>query len=166
MTNAPTRGERNNNPGNVNFIEPPHNFNGQVGIEIIPPGIDETPRFGRYDSTFNGIRAMAELLIIYQRKDGCDTIRKIITRWAPAAENSDDPYVADVCTHMEDKLGAPEGEHLDPDGSADYTVPNVLEALVFGMISHENGRCLYSDGDLSGPIASALTAQNVAAGHE
>lgn len=160
--NTETRGERNNNPGNLNYM-PEHAFQGQIGIELA----GDPPRFGRYDTMANGIRALAELLVIYQKKYGCDTVGKIIDRYAPPSDsNPTDAYKAFVINWMSGELGAPEGYGLDPDQPVDVTIPANLHALVGGIIRFENGRCFYADGDLNGPILSALAAQRVEAGHE
>ncbi len=77
------RGIRNNNPGNIDY-NPRNDWQGQLGYE---QGVTK-PRFARFDSPENGIRALAKLLINYRGKDGMpgvggkgiDTVRETIKR--------------------------------------------------------------------------------------
>lgn len=140
-TTSGTRGERNNNPANLNFM-PASPWRGQVGIELVPHGMSFKPRFGRYDTDHNGIRAAAKQLLSYQQRDGLRSIRAMINRWAPPADhNATDAYVGAVCNYC----------NVGPDD--DYSLASLarLEKMVFAVIRQENGRVLY-DTDL---IASA-----------
>lgn len=132
MSDAPTRGERNNNPGNLNYVEV-HPWQGQIGLEIVPDGESFTPRFGRYDTIENGIRAIAKQLLAYQRIHKCLTIRQLVSRWAPGKENDTAAYIKDVCGAM----GVAQDELIDLNKSA------TLAAFVRAIIKHENGRCIY-----------------------
>lgn len=91
MVNAsPTaaRGYRNRNPGNIDWSAA-NKWQGQVGKE--PGG-----RFAVFSSHQYGIRALAVLLVTYQDRHGLRTIRDIIARWAPPAENQTSAYVRHV----------------------------------------------------------------------
>ena len=71
-----TRGIRNNNPGNIR-----HNkANKWQGASKSQPDNE----FVRFDSMVYGVRAMARLLINYYDDYKCDTVSKIVRRWAPA----------------------------------------------------------------------------------
>jgi hypothetical protein len=56
------RGERNNNPGNIDW-NAANNWQGQLSLELehVPP------RFARFDCAENGIRALARILLHYDR---------------------------------------------------------------------------------------------------
>jgi hypothetical protein len=132
-----TRGERNANPGNIQFM--PHApWRGQVGIEIVPPGMSYKPRFGRYDCDSNGIRALAKQLAVYQQRDALRTIRQMINRWAPPADQNDtSAYVKAVCNACQ----------AGPDDYYPISALSKLETIVTAIIKMENGRVLY-DKDL------------------
>jgi hypothetical protein len=126
------RGIRNNNPGNIDF-NPRNNWQGQLGLE---EGVAK-PRFARFDSPENGIRAMAKLLINYRGKDGMpgiggpgiDTVRETISRWAPGSENDTEAYIRAVARAMDVSANEPiDIEHLQ-------TLTNMVTAI----ITHENG---------------------------
>jgi len=143
--NDPTRGERNNNPGNLNYIEL-RGWQGQIGLEEVPDGHTYPPRFGRYDSAESGIRAVAKQLLAYQEHHGCRTPRQFVERWAPPTENSTDAYVKDVAA----VLG------VDPDTPVDLTDPATLQVMTRAIIRHENGRCLYDAATIAGAVQAAL----------
>jgi hypothetical protein len=133
MTLEQTRGELSNNPGNLNYL--PHTpWRGQIGIEIVRPGMSYKPRFGRYDDAENGIRAIAKQLISY-RADGLRTIRDLINRWAPPADKNDtSAYVKAVSAAV----------GVLPAVPIDLTEFTTLTAIVTAIIRQENGRCLYA----------------------
>lgn len=142
MTDVPTRGERNNNPGNIVFV-PTITWVGQLGLEADgPPG--EAPRFIRFDCPENGIRAIAKILEAYHR-EGFDTIRKMIDRWAPPTENDTAAYIEDVAATLGDDPDAP--SLLDD---------LALETLVEAIIHHENGRCIYAGAAVTEGVRRAL----------
>lgn len=136
---GPTRGERNNNPGNIDY-HATTTWQGQLGVEDGVPH----PRFVRFDCPENGIRAIARIILSY-RRHGISSIRGIIDRWAPPAENVTTAYVEDVAT----RLGEDPNAEIDLDATA-------LELLVTAIIIHENGRCLYPSETIAKAVASAL----------
>ncbi|MEF0148439.1 structural protein P5, partial [Pseudomonas guariconensis] len=97
------RGVRNNNPGNIDF-NPRNDWVGQLGLEL---GASK-PRFARFDSPENGIRALGKLLIAYRGKDGMpgvggkgiDTVLETINRWAPSNENDTKAYALAVAKRL------------------------------------------------------------------
>jgi hypothetical protein len=131
-----TRGERNNNPGNIRIS--PSAWRGKAA--------SEDPDFESFDTAENGIRALAKLLIVYQRRHGCRTVRQIVTRWAPPTENATAAYVVDVAR----ALG------VAPDAAVECTQPAVLAALARAIIRHENGRCIYDAATVQRGCAAAL----------
>ncbi|MDF2793568.1 MAG: structural protein [Pseudomonas orientalis] len=126
------RGVRNNNPGNIDF-NPRNDWVGQLGLEL---GVAK-PRFARFDSPENGIRALGKLLINYRGKDGMpgvggkgiDTVLETVNRWAPANENNTQAYAAAVAK----RLGV---KPTDPISIKD---PAALRGMVLSIIIHENG---------------------------
>ncbi len=149
---TPTRGERNNNPGNIDYVaDPARSWRGQIGIEQVPENEAYTPRFGRYDTPASGIRAMAKQLVIDNTRHGLHTIADIIGDpvwgWAPAADRNDpDAYARTVSAHS----------GIDPSARIDLTDPATLLAVLPGFITEENGRCLYDSEILSAAVSSAL----------
>lgn len=85
------RGQRNNNPGNLDY-NPKNKWVGQLGLE---EGVAK-PRFARFDTPENGIRALTKLLLNYILRYKLTTVSGIITRYAPAHENFTDGYVSSV----------------------------------------------------------------------
>lgn len=143
-----TRGERNNNPCNLNYVykQP---FQGQLGIEDVPFGAHYSPRFSKFDSAQNGIRAGVKTIISYITKDGANTVRKIINRWAPSSENNTISYIYDVAK----KSG------IEPDSVVVVNTDN-LKMLIVAIIVHENGQNIYSDETISLAIADAIVPSN------
>lgn len=117
----PTRGLRNNNPGNIDKT-------GEVweGQEL--PRSDE--RFCTFSSMAYGCRALIRTLMTYHAKHGLSTVREIINRWAPPVENNTDAYVAHVCQ----RLGVAPEHPLDFDGN-----PQIYLHLARAIAYHENG---------------------------
>jgi hypothetical protein len=125
MANKP-RGIRNNNPGNIR-----HNG-------IAWKGLAEPPSDGAF-CIFTipqyGIRALAILLRNYNRNYGIRTIKSIIARFAPSAENNTAAYIQSVCQAM----GCDDSEQLELEKD------EVLVALMKAIIRHENGQQPYTD---------------------
>ncbi|MGK9234510.1 structural protein [Inquilinus limosus] len=131
----PTRGERNNNPGNIERSAA-NKWQGRVSDAEYRNTAEFRRNGGRFDvftSAVWGIRAVAVLLIAYQDRRGLRTIRDIISRWAPGHENNTGAYIAHVV-----KLTG-----FAPDALLDVHGYDHLAPLVRAIITHENGRCLY-----------------------
>ena len=129
-------GIRSNNPGNLRpGIFP---WRGQEKVEN---------NYCIFDTPFNGIRAMAKQLLVYQNKHGCRTIWKIVSRWAPPHDNNDvQAYVDDVCKRIKKNQ---------------YEVLNLkdkilLRDLVTAMIFHENGQQPYAAAIIAAAVDDAL----------
>lgn len=82
-----TRGIRNNNPLNIRI------GNNWKGLK--KPNTDGA--FDQFVSIYYGYRAAFILLRNYITKHKCNTIAKIIARWAPRNENDTDSYINVVC---------------------------------------------------------------------
>lgn len=135
MIGGPTRGERNNNPGNI--VKSASPWQGKVA------GTDS--RFETFDTPENGIRALARLLKNYAGQ-GLDSVEAIISRYAPAGENDTGAYIRAVA---QDVGVAPS----DPLDLSDFAT---LRALVGAIITHENGRNVYADtGALDAGVQAA-----------
>lgn len=148
MANTPTRGVRNNNPGNIDF-NPRNNWDGQLGKETGPNG-----RFAVFDKPENGIRAMGKLLLNYRGKDGqpgvgkpgIDTVVEFIHRWAPPGENDTGAYVAAVAKAV----------GVGPIDPIDIKSPRVLAGMVTAIIRHENGYDAYAPAVVAEGVRRAL----------
>ena len=120
---ATKRGERNNNPGNLNFA-------GQAGASLERPG----GRFARFETAFDGLRALARQLMLYAGR-GINSVEKIISTWAPASDNNNTTaYIRAVSQ----RLG------VDPRAALNMRDPQTMSALMSSIIQHENGRNIYS----------------------
>ncbi len=120
---ATKRGERNNNPGNLNFA-------GQAGASLERPG----GRFARFETAFDGLRALARQLMLYAGR-GINSVEKIISTWAPASDNNNTTaYIRAVSQ----RLG------VDPRAVLNMSDPQTMSALMSSIIQHENGRNIYS----------------------
>ncbi|MBB7203381.1 lytic transglycosylase catalytic [Escherichia coli] len=120
---ATKRGERNNNPGNLNFA-------GQAGASLERPG----GRFARFETAFDGLRALARQLMLYAGR-GINSVEKIISTWAPASDNNNTTaYIRAVSQ----RLG------VDPRAALNMSDPQIMSALMSSIIQHENGRNIYS----------------------
>jgi hypothetical protein len=139
---AQTRGERNNNPGNIRW-------DGKTMWEGLAegPGSADERGFCVFTEPKYGLRALAKVLLNYQQHDNCSTIRQILTRWAPPTENDTLNYIGDVC-HYGGWLADSIPRFLP--GSMD------LFDLVKAIVIHENGHCAYEDSLIGQAVAMAL----------
>lgn len=119
------RGIRNNNPGNVRYVE---------GITSTYQGcIGSDGAFCKFDTPHNGLRALCKLLLVYQDRHGLRTVSGIINRWAPPSENDTSAYVAAVAQHLD----------VGPDVELDLRREGTLAALAIAIVQHENGQQPY-----------------------
>lgn len=118
MTTIP-RGLRNNNPLNIRHDK--SKWKHQID------GHDKS--FKTFDSMAWGYRAAFHLLNNYQRLHGCDTLRKMISRWAPPNENNTCGYIDRVA----------EWAGVSPDGRITATYRDVMVPVVAAMSQIENG---------------------------
>lgn len=120
-----SRGLRNHNAGNLR-----KSADKWQGLAVNQPDSD----FFTFKAPEWGIRALARTLITYQDNYGLDTVRKIISRWAPPNENDTPAYVASVSSQM--------GVHQD--ATLDVHIYGFMLPLVKAIIRHENGEMPYS----------------------
>jgi len=113
---AAPRGIRDNNPGNLRY--------GKFAQQHGATGSDNSG-FAMFQSMEDGIKAAIALLKSYAAR-GYDTIRKIISRWAPAGENNTAAYINTVAK----ALGLSADAHLDTDQ---------LGGVAQAIFQHENG---------------------------
>ncbi|MEQ8605167.1 MAG: structural protein [Marivibrio sp.] len=122
------RGIRNNNPGNIRHS--PTKWRGQLADQ----SADDA--FVQFEHPIYGLRAMARILMTYQRKHGLKTIRAIVNRYAPPVENDTDAYARHVAKEIAVGL--------------DYEIDLAAEREAFAtvlrtMVRHENGEQPYPD---------------------
>ena len=112
------RGLRNNNPLNIRHSA--DIFQGEIK--------GEDRAFKTFILLPYGYRAAFITLATYLTK-GCNTIEKIITRWAPPTENNTGSYISNV----EKYSGVPRNKALTATTGADYIM------IVAAMSFIENG---------------------------
>ena len=142
MADKPTRGVRNNNPGNIDYNKA-NAWQGQLGLEEGVP----KPRFARFDYPENGIRALGKLLLTYQDKHKLRTVAAIINRWAPSVENDTAAYVKAVERLTKTK----------PGDTIDLRSYGVMGGFVKAIIHHENAGFEYPDEILAEGVKRALS---------
>jgi hypothetical protein len=130
------RGIRNNNPGNLE--------RGKDSWQGMAADQSADPRFIVFVSPEYGIRALAKLLLNYQRNSAVRTVDGIIHRYAPASENDTTAYVRDVAN----SLGVDPYERID--------VAEHLPDLVRAIIRHENGQQPYDAATIQRGVDMAL----------
>ncbi|QBQ80920.1 putative virion protein [Escherichia phage vB_EcoS_HdK1] len=134
MTVQP-RGIRNNNPGNIRWGD---NWKG-----LVPENKRTDRSFCQFIDVKYGIRAIARILLNYRNREGMkrvgnkgiDTVREIISRWAPPNENNTEAYIQSVAKAC--GVGAEQPISVTDD--------KIMLAIVKAIIKHENGVQPYSD---------------------
>lgn len=135
------RGIRQNNPGNIR----PSSivWQGQTGSQN---------GYLVFDTPKNGLRALAKDLLYKYRERGLRTVRSIVTRYAPEADqNNTEAYIVHVCDVM--RVG--DMEQLD------LSNKDTLLKFMKAVVCHENGGCPYSDGLIYDAILSATGEKTV-----
>ncbi|MDB5448622.1 MAG: hypothetical protein JWQ97_3939 [Phenylobacterium sp.] len=127
--NSLPAGIRRNNPGNLR----------RWGNAPIEGG------FANFATAQDGLTAMAKNLIRYGQR-GLDTVKAIISTWAPANENDTAAYIRSVSKQL--GVGANQALNLGD--------PATLQKLMHAITLHENGRDPYSSGLYGQAAASAL----------
>lgn len=132
------RGERNNNPGNLNFA-------GQRGASLERPG----GRFARFETAFDGLRALARQLTLYAGR-GINSVEKIISTWAPPSDgNNTGAYIKAVTERL----------HVDPRAALNMKDPQTMSLLMSSIIQHENGRNIYPSELINKAAISGIGGQ-------
>lgn len=99
-----------------------------------------------FSTPMDGIRAVATVIKNYGTKYGINTVRDIVSRYAPASENPTDDYIANVC----------KGTGYQPDEKLDTKNPEVLKKLVTAMMKQEIGDVPYSEETINEGVQRAL----------
>lgn len=124
------RGIRNHNPGNIRIGDLWKGLANRVNMT-------DEQRAERSFCVFAGpawgIRALAKILLTYQRKYGLYTIEDIITRWAPPVENDTESYIESVAARS----------GFERDEVVEISRAKVARPIIEAIILHENGRQPY-----------------------
>lgn len=124
------RGMRNNNPGNLRISTTP--WKGKIPADKNTDG-----SFEQFTSYPWGVRALIkQLKTDFSR--GNNTIRKLVSKYAPANENDTESYINAVSSMT--KIGP------DVPLNADY---NTLAAFSKAIGYHENGTTAITDEDFA-----------------
>ena len=115
-----SRGLRNCNPGNIRLGS--FRYKGEKVQS-------SDSAFRQFESVEWGYRAMFVLLHTYAVKHHCNTLRKIINRYAPPIENHTEGYLRRVAY----------ATHLAPDEAISTTDAATMTAIVAAMSEVENG---------------------------
>lgn len=121
------RGYRNKNPGNLKLSE--IKWNGKI-----PNHLNTDGTFEQFSSDYYGIRAAALDVVNDIKKDGLDTVRKLITEYAPSNENKTCAYISAVS-----KMTG-----LAPDQKIPLTTSAIL-GIMKAIFKVENGFNKYTD---------------------
>lgn len=124
------RGIRNNNPLNIRVG---NNWKGEVSQPT-----DHT--FEQFTEMKWGVRAAFVVLKNYIVRHKCNTIEKIITRWAPNNENNTKAYIKSVCDRTNYKK----------DMQLDWSNSCQMITLFLAMCFVENGREIDLDDVVEG----------------
>ncbi len=117
---AKSRGYRNNNPGNIRING--DKFQG----EVIP---SQDKEFKQFESMAYGYRAIFKILRNYQINYKLNTIRQMISRWAPKKENDTANYISVVS----ERSGIPADDPIRTDNR------EMMIRIVSAMSRVENG---------------------------
>ena len=112
------RGTINNNPGNIR-----RSLDEWKGMSI--DQLDDS--FVQFETPHFGIRAATRNLQTSFKKYGNDTVRNLITRWAPPSENDTEAYI----NFISGKTG------FDPDEPIAVTNPIAMRKLLEGIFERE-----------------------------
>ncbi len=134
-----TRGLRNNNPGNIEY--------GRWAKTHGAAGAEAAGRFAVFQSAQDGLDALAALLQGYAAK-GLNTVRSIISKYAPASDGNPSSYMATVAK----RLG------VGMDSALNLSDRNVLATLMRSIVQFENGKNPYSNDMLALAAAHAGVA--------
>ena len=121
-TKSLPRGIRNNNPGNINFVNQP-------GAKMEPKSASvPVPRFAAWPTMDQGVIALAYQIKLYFGRR-INTPAKIISQWAPPTENNTKSYIASVSQ----QIGAKPDQQLTCDVA---TVSKLVMAISIYECGH------------------------------
>lgn len=122
-SSQPTTNSGGNNPGNIR--------SGQGGS------------FGQYPSMGAGVDAIDKNLQAYAGK-GINTVRGIVSTWAPPNENPTDQLVANAAKRL----------NVNPDQPLDMSDPNTRAQVAMALMQQENGvKTAQADSSITGTNA-------------
>lgn len=130
-----TRGERNNNPGNVK-ANAHFTWKGQLGVDDEGFCIFKEPK--------DGYRAMAVILRNYQHLHNLHTIRELLMRWTATDQETYIPAVAGY-------LGKSPEDVLDLDDQSQ------VQALCKAITRQEQGGYPWPDLQIEAGVAGAFS---------
>jgi len=133
------RGIKNHNPLNIR-INPANNWQGRV-----EPAKNTDGAFEQFTDAVWGIRAGARNIIFHYDRNGADTIRKLVTLWAPPSENDTSGYVRYVSG----------SSGFQPDQGLDFHKHEHLKPVLVAMIRIENGMQPYTDAQIDAGLVRA-----------
>ena len=140
------RGIRNNNPGNIRW--------GDDWKGLVPQPQRTDKNFCQFLDIKWGIRALVKVLLNYRKRpgmpgvgdSGIDTVREIISRWAPPNENDTEAYIQSVAKAC----------GVQPNAAIDLTDKTLMLNMVKAIIKHENGVQPYTDAILLSGVTLAF----------
>lgn len=132
------RGIRNNNPGNIDRTA--EKWQGMAADQ------SSDSRFVVFSAPVWGLRALAKVLLSYQRKHSLRTPAAIIGRWAPPVENDTGAYARQVAK----ALG------VGVDDQIDLQRPEMLQRILPAIVQHENGQQPYPAALIAEAVRLAL----------
>lgn len=130
------RGMRNNNPGNIRFA----GQNTAIGVDA--------QGFAIFPTLADGIREANRQLNLFNSR-GINTIRSIVSKWAPKNENNTAAYIAAVAKRM----GVSADQQLT---AADR------QRLLQAIFSQEQGKGRVTDAQISSALTGTPGALNAA----
>lgn len=138
-----SRGIRNNNPGNLVFTQ--NQWKGKISFE---KNTDLQKHFEQFEDMSFGVRAMLKNLVNHIDR-GENTVRKLITVYAPPTENDTKLYIKQVCA----TLG------ISPDDKITSVNSDFLFLLAKAIVKKENGSDskYVSDSDIKDAISNLGT---------
>lgn len=129
------RAVRNNNPGNIRIGQP---WQGLMPRAQMTPEQAAETAFCVFVSPAMGFRAMAEIFHTYHNIHGFNSLREVISHWAPPNENDTEAYVQAVC----------QATHYGPDAPFPFGAPAAMQELCHAVSVHECGGWLFTSADL------------------
>jgi len=136
-----TRGIDCNNYLNLACFPSEPVWNGETRPTKDPQGFLATfitPRFG--------IRAAVKQIWANQERHGCDTVAKMIARWAPPSSNDTGAYTSFIAHKLD----------VDPNAPADFHDPQFLKNFIQAVASFEQGCYCLDDATAQSGIVLAM----------
>ena len=114
---------KGNNPGNLRAA----------------PGVSSTKGFAQFASLEDGIKAMAWTINGYPSRHHADTLRKMISTYAPPKENNTAQYIKNVASWT----------GFNPDAHLSIQDPKVISKIISAMVRQESGLKISADEVIS-----------------